>query len=59
VGLSFRLFTLTNNLKDHLIPHDDNQRLARNCLLIGLLVAGAYGAGCVLHLAVGSMFMSA
>jgi N-acetylneuraminate 9-O-acetyltransferase len=40
IGVSYRLFTLTNVLKCAFIPHSDNTMLAQNALLM-LASAGA------------------
>jgi hypothetical protein len=43
VFVSNRLFHLTNDLKDKVVPHDDNKLLVRNCLQMA--IAGALAAG--------------
>eukprot|EP00775_Hariotina_reticulata_P006302 gene6302-6537_t len=43
IYVSNRLFHLTNDLKDKVVPHDDNRLLVRNCLQMA--IAGALAAG--------------
>jgi hypothetical protein len=45
VFVSNRLFHLTNELKDRIVPHDDNPRLARNCIQTAIAATAAVGAG--------------
>lgn len=45
VFVSNRLFHLTNELKDQIVPHDDNPRLARNCIQAAIAATAAVGAG--------------
>jgi hypothetical protein len=47
VFISHRLFHLTNELKDRVVPHDDNRLLARNALQAGLASLAALGVGWV------------
>jgi hypothetical protein len=49
VLISNRLFHLTNELKDHIVPHDDNRRLARNIIQMLLLGVFAFGIGWILE----------
>ena len=50
VGVSHRLFTLTNTLKDAFVPHSDNAALLRNTVLMVLALGLLYVGGVVLHL---------
>jgi hypothetical protein len=50
VGVSHRLFTLTNTLKDAFVPHSDNAALARNAALMALALGLLYVGGVTLHL---------
>ena len=50
VGVSYRLFALTNTLKDAWVPHSDNATLARNGLLMALALGALYLAGTAVHL---------
>jgi hypothetical protein len=45
VFISNRLFHLTNELKDRIVPHDDNTKLARNCIQGAIAAAAAVGIG--------------
>lgn len=49
VFVSNRLFHLTNELKDRIVPHDDNRCLARNIIQMLLLGAFVFGIGWVLE----------
>ena len=49
VYISHRLFTLTNDLKDKFLPHDDNHTLLRNILLMVVLVGSAGVLGWVVE----------
>lgn len=49
VFVSNRLFHLTNELKDRLVPHDDNPKLARNILQAFVTVTAALGMGWVMQ----------
>ena len=50
VGVSHRLFTLTNTLKDAFVPHSDNSALARNTVLMALSLGLLYMFGLALHM---------
>lgn len=43
--ISHRLFHVTNELKDRIVPHDNNRLLARNAVQAGLAGATALGLG--------------
>jgi hypothetical protein len=47
IFVSHRLFVLTAALRDAMIPHDDNARLARNLATLGAGAAAAVAAGFV------------
>ncbi len=49
VYISYRLFNLTNTLKDKFVPHDDNTTLLRNGFLMLALLAFSYGIGCAVE----------
>lgn len=48
VGISYRLFHLTNDLKMAVVPHKCNRLLLRNSVLLGITAAVAWAAGTVL-----------
>lgn len=48
IFLSHRMFDLTNTLKNAFVPHDDNRKLLRNTIIMGLLGVAAYVPGYVL-----------
>jgi hypothetical protein len=50
VGVSYRLFNLTNTLKDSFVPHSNNSALARNAILMAAALAALYVAGLVIRL---------
>lgn len=45
VFVSNRLFHLTNELKDRIVPHDNDTKLARNLIQVGCAGAAALGLG--------------
>ena len=45
IFVSNRLFHLTNELKDRIMPHDDNPRLARNIIQAAIAAGAAVAAG--------------
>lgn len=45
VFISHRLFHLTNELKDRIVPHDDNTKLACNCIQGAIAATAAVGVG--------------
>lgn len=45
IFISQRLFHLTNELKDRIVPHDDNPKLARNILQGALATTAVVGMG--------------
>lgn len=45
IFISQRLFHLTNELKDRIVPHDDNPKLARNILQGALAATAVVGLG--------------
>jgi hypothetical protein len=49
VFVSHRLFLLTLVLKDAAVPHDNNRVLARNLVLMGLMLVVCTTMGFVLH----------
>jgi hypothetical protein len=49
IFISNRLFHLTNELKDRIVPHDDNRCLARNIIQMLLLGVFVFGIGWVLE----------
>lgn len=57
VFISHRLFHLTNELKDRLVPHDDNTTLARNALQGVLAAASAVGVGWLIQRVVVLQFL--
>jgi N-acetylneuraminate 9-O-acetyltransferase len=49
IGVSHRLFILTNTLKNAFVPHDDNAKLGRNAVLIAACAAVLYVVAWPLH----------
>jgi hypothetical protein len=49
IGVSYRLFTLTNVLKGAFIPHSDNATLARNSLLMLVSAMALYLMAAGIH----------
>jgi hypothetical protein len=52
VFVSNRLFHLTNELKDQIVPHDNNRCLARNLIQMLLLGVFVFGIGWILERAI-------
>ena len=52
IFVSNRLFHLTNELKDRIVPHDDNKQLARNAIQCGVATVAALGLGWLIQRAV-------
>ena len=49
VFAAFRLFNLTNTLKNAFVPHNDNPTLLRNTILMALSAAAMLLVGILLH----------
>jgi hypothetical protein len=49
VYAAFRLFNLTNSLKNAFVPHNDNATLLRNTILMALSALIMFLVGMVLH----------
>eukprot|EP00892_Ulva_mutabilis_P008402 jgi/Ulvmu1/5934/UM026_0056.1 len=49
IGVSYRLFALTNILKVQFVPHDDDRLLGRNVILMGVCAGALYSSAAVIH----------